>query len=614
MLPLLNRTGAAAPVSELQDALAARLEARALSVLERPTLDRFMHRNRMRYTGGISREMARALRAETGARAVLVTSLDLYQESNPPKAGMTSRLVSTGELQRVLWMDSAARTGDESPGLLDLGLITDVQGVTDLVLDRLADSLSRHAADVGIDRGDRGPKSVRRRYRPKVTYSSLDGGLGEVVQSSVAVLPFANQSTTRHAGEIFTDQLVRHLAMAGAPVIEPGVVRQVMLEARQIQPKGPSIPQVDVLRAALDVDALIYGQVAHYQEAGGATQAPVLGFSLRAIDTENRQVFWSSVSHTKGDDGVFFFDVGEIASAHRLASELSRAIVVAWTSGKLQEVNGASDEEATSEPDESEEELAILAGDAETLARLLDSSIRARKELERQLEAAQHTLAEARKERDAMAHRLEESRELGSGSERELAEVAEQRQDIARRLTESERRESMLKDSIDALEVLLEEARNNSQELEAALGRSEAERASLARQLEELGRPGEEAPTPVSPSASQEEQVEAAVRAWADAWSGQRVADYLGSYSTAFDPPRGLDRSAWEAQRRTRLSRPQFIELRLEVVRVELTGPETARATFRQTYRSDTYADVVTKTLEVRREVDGWKIVGERAE
>lgn len=615
VLPLVNRTGGVAPVSEIRDALAASLEERGLAVLERNTLERFMRARRMRYTGGISREMARALRAETGARAVLVTSLDLYQESNPPKAGMISRLVSTGEVPRVLWMDSAQRTGDESPGLLELGVITESQPVMDLVIERLTDSLSRRAAGAGRDVRDRGLEKTRRRYRPKVSYASLDRGFNGVAKRSIAVLPFANESTTRHAGEILTDQLVRHLAMAGAPVIEPGVVRQMMLEARQIQPKGPSIPQVDILRASLDVDAVVYGEVAHYQEAAGGTLAPVLGFSLRAVDTESQQVFWSSVSHTKGDDGVFFFDVGEIASAHRLASELSRAIVVAWMGGNAGGVNGARGGEPDAETEEDEEELAIVAGDADRLARMLDAAMRSREALRRQLESTASELAQARKERDELDRQLRQSRELGSGSTRQLAEMTEQREAAARRLTESERRESMLKDSIDALELLLDEARVREDELLARI--EELER--LGGVQGEPARPGTSlvaAPDlPPAPEQTPEpatDEVGAAVRAWADAWSGQRVEDYLASYSSSFEPPRGLDRAAWEAQRRTRLARPEFIELRVESLRIESPEPGSARASFRQTYRSNTFADVVAKTLELRQEADGWKIVRER--
>ena len=45
-------------------------------------------------------------------------------------------------------------------------------------------------------------------------------------------------------------------------------------------------------------------------------------------------------------------------------------------------------------------------------------------------------------------------------------------------------------------------------------------------------------------------QVEAFVRAWAAAWAGQRVSDYLGFYAPDFVPAAGMSRGDWVTQRR----------------------------------------------------------------
>jgi len=54
---------------------------------------------------------------------VLITSLELYSDANPPRFLLISRLVSTGENPSILWMDGVGLAGDDSRGLFDLGLI-----------------------------------------------------------------------------------------------------------------------------------------------------------------------------------------------------------------------------------------------------------------------------------------------------------------------------------------------------------------------------------------------------------------------------------------------------------------------------------------------------------
>ena len=113
-------------------------------------------------------------------------------------------------------------------------------------------------------------------------------------------------------------------------------------------------------------------------------------------------------------------------------------------------------------------------------------------------------------------------------------------------------------------------------------------------------------------------EVEALLEAWVEAWTSQRVDDYLAFYAPAFRPE-DLERGAWEDQRRARISSPSFIQVRLKGVNVLVqpgrdAAPPAARATFLQSYRSDSFKDTVLKTLELVRESGRWHIVGESSE
>ena len=120
-----------------------------------------------------------------------------------------------------------------------------------------------------------------------------------------------------------------------------------------------------------------------------------------------------------------------------------------------------------------------------------------------------------------------------------------------------------------------------------------------------------EMPDPVARTDPSE--IEAVARSWAAAWSSQSVADYLAFYSDAFVPANGMDLTAWRAQRRQRLSRPEFIRVEIRDLETRIDGPERATIVFRQSYQSDTYSDDVEKTLELARLDGSWKILSERA-
>lgn len=329
VLPLENFSDAAAPSEQIHADLRAALAERGIALLEDASLQRFMGRHRVRYIGGIAVGLGKSLRAETGATAVLLTSIDLYAASDPPKLALTSRLVSIGDDTRILWMDSAARSGDQAPGFLGLGRIADPLVVRREVIGNIAVSLERGLAGLGSG-GAKTRAAVRasRRFRPRATYRSTLSPSPVRRGARVALLPFSDDSATRHAGEIVSLQMVRSLLGGGVvEVVEPGVVREALLGARVIQDEGISTPQADLLKALLDVDVVVFGEVTEYIEPGPAAPEAEIAFAVRAIDTATRQVIWSSVSHGRGDRRVFFFGLGRVPTAHALAGKMTRGIL-----------------------------------------------------------------------------------------------------------------------------------------------------------------------------------------------------------------------------------------------------------------------------------------------
>jgi hypothetical protein len=143
----------------------------------------------------------------------------------------------------------------------------------------------------------------------------------------VAVIPFFNESLRKYAGEIMQLHLVREMAkVENIKVIEPGVVRTGLLALRIIMEDGISLAQADIVWDALNADLLLTGKVIDYQDSQGAEGAPIVDFSLQAIERKGREVRWASKSYNKGTDGVYFFDLGRERTASAMASEMARMV------------------------------------------------------------------------------------------------------------------------------------------------------------------------------------------------------------------------------------------------------------------------------------------------
>ncbi len=322
ILPIENLSGTMAPLKDIRGLYISQLKRRGFHILEDEALERFMERNRIRYTGGINKAVAQAFKNETGAGGVLITSLELYSEANPPKIALTSRLVSTGDNPIILWIDGVGLAGDDSPGILGLGLIEDPKVLLEKAIGRLTGSLENC-----LDKKSKSEniKSAKRKFRPKVSYRSDLLVPGE--KFTLAVVPFLNFSGRKNAGEILELQFIRNLKKSNQfDVIEPGMVRQQLLTLRIIMPEGISLANADALFATLNADLILAADVMEYQDYQGVFGNPKVDFFVQLIEKRSRSVVWSSISHNEGDDWVFFFDRGKVNTAHAMASQMTQWI------------------------------------------------------------------------------------------------------------------------------------------------------------------------------------------------------------------------------------------------------------------------------------------------
>lgn len=130
--------------------------------------------------------------------------------------------------------------------------------------------------------------------------------------------------------------------------------------------------------------------------------------------------------------------------------------------------------------------------------------------------------------------------------------------------------------------------------------------------------PAAKAPvTPPAPPATvpatapdSQRQVEQAVRAWARAWADRNMSQYLAAYGKDFETPGKVSRSAWEEDRRLRITSKSHISVNLLELQITVKD-NRAVAKFRQDYKADALAVLSRKTLELARTGDRWLIVKE---
>ena len=100
---------------------------------------------------------------------------------------------------------------------------------------------------------------------------------------------------------------------------------------------------------------------------------------------------------------------------------------------------------------------------------------------------------------------------------------------------------------------------------------------------------------------------------WRQAWSAKNVTSYLSFYGPDFVPPKGLNRTTWEAARNERISSKEKIVIDIQNLRLQINN-NTATAKFTQAYRDERLRMTDSKTLVWQKLNGRWLILRETTE
>jgi TolB-like protein len=323
--PITNLSGKRVPLKETRQLLIEKLQSRGVEVISDEALEKFLAKHRIRYMEGLSARESESIKEELGAVGVLVVSYELYDDGAPPKIALTARLVSAGARPAILWADSVSLAGDDSPGILGLGLIWDPQKLLDKAVGHLSDSLTDYWLHGG-KHVSAGQGRLFGSFEPKSLY--VAPFLEPHKRYSVAILPFQNRSNRKNAGSIVMLEFIRQLsAISDFTVIDPGMVRQKMLDERIIMLDSISLADADFIFDGLDADLVLTGTVTVFQDYNVPDGTCRVAFFVSMIDKKDKKLVLSAESHDSGDEGIVAFDLGKIRTAPKLASEMISAIM-----------------------------------------------------------------------------------------------------------------------------------------------------------------------------------------------------------------------------------------------------------------------------------------------
>jgi hypothetical protein len=246
------------------------------------------------------------LREATGSRYAIVGSIDVYEPDRSMEVMISARLVDL-KSHLVVTAVSVGKTVQETEGAFGLGRAEEIEAVVDPVVAEFMEHM-------------RGPMSGEPRIRREYHSCGL-----------VAVIPLEDYSQRRHGAEVLQNLLMAELVARDWQVVEPGIVREFLLDERQMARGGVPDLVLRTLRERIGTCLVVTGEVEEFSVAPSDVDAavPKLDFGLRLINARTGRLL-ASINRTRsGMEGERFFARGREYSMVRLARS-SMDGVVSW--------------------------------------------------------------------------------------------------------------------------------------------------------------------------------------------------------------------------------------------------------------------------------------------
>ncbi|MGA2192040.1 MAG: CsgG/HfaB family protein [Nitrospirota bacterium] len=122
----------------------------------------------------------------------------------------------------------------------------------------------------------------------------------------IAVMPFANFSKDKDAGQKVRELFITELYVSGAfkDIVDEGEMLEVMKKLKVRETDSFGKETIKTLGDNLGVQAIIFGTVEEFTERAGSGKGAVFAVSLRMVDVETGQILWLGNASKEGGGTV----------------------------------------------------------------------------------------------------------------------------------------------------------------------------------------------------------------------------------------------------------------------------------------------------------------------
>jgi nucleotide-binding universal stress UspA family protein len=310
LLPFNNAAAVESAREVVEEYSRRYMERRGIETVDADSVSGVLRSLRIRNTATPAQADLRALADSLDVSLVLLGTIHRFTlDSTFSEATICARLFDVEKAQMV-WNDCAVTAGGGERALVSTPVHRRADKLAKSTVKRLFSSLNTDLTE--------------QRYRIDELVVSHHKNKQRVACTTVAVIPPVDEAEGSSGGDMIGDFLVMSLARRGFNVVDPGRVRDVMLQCEDLR-HGQSVNAVSTaLAESLGVDLVVTGTVSDLTTARHVSLGsnPEAAFELRMIDPSNNVVMWAKHFRRTGKSGSALFGVGAIHSPARLVRSM----------------------------------------------------------------------------------------------------------------------------------------------------------------------------------------------------------------------------------------------------------------------------------------------------
>jgi len=314
ILPLRDRAGDRHAGFAIDNALGSRMRTH-VELVDPGRSRRALRRLRMRNGDEESPERLSELAARLGADWVFTATLHDAGRRGTPRLTVSARAYSgaTGEL---VWADFAGRSGLDTRGWLELGMIRRLERLAPRVVDPLVGSFVAEILSAAAS-------------SPAAAPPPNPGPIALVPLDSVT-----EQHTTANA-ETVTEAVRAALHGSGVRLVSPGCTADVVRRRQSGMWGGVAVETRAELYDRCHAAYVMTGSVETYEMTGRPEEPePRVAIALRVVDPVGGTIVWADSMERGGQDHEGLFRIGRVYSRGELTSQvtdiLTRRLLRYW--------------------------------------------------------------------------------------------------------------------------------------------------------------------------------------------------------------------------------------------------------------------------------------------